>query len=1441
MSRKLVITLLAVGSMLGAYGKAFSLDLRGSRQNGARLRLAAAAPTQSEDALRSFDLDAGAANVGEVAVGDELTFTLFDDVTLKLTLKKKMPSPLGGDVFLAEVAGYEGIKAAVVLRTAEGLTIDVQDFRNKKYYKVLSTAAGVKVLETEARGSGSSGCDALKRQVSGNSQSSAYEAADGSGSARNASSVSRLQAPASGRGGVYVDILVAYEKNAAAWAKSNGGLNNFAETAVQKMNTALANTGLDSCFRFRLVGVVDVPMASTSLESVLLNAKNGVNGWQTIKTKRDEVGADIVTVLVDTGSAYGTVGLGWSLDTTDFKSFADSAYNACAIRSVAQSHTMTHEVGHNMGCGHSDAQETQPGPQLYDYSAGYYFSAGKNKYHTIMAYGGEGPGGTEVPYFSSPDYMYNGVAVGDSLHNNTLTIKNTYVAVSQWRNEVNTNDIRVVTEESGGYEWTAHEVDDGCVVKSIKPAPAGNVAIPASIGGLDVVGFDEGLFQGNENITSVSIPAAVDELDGYYFYGCKKLASIHVDAANGYFSSVDGIVYDKTLETLVCCPAGVNRLDLPDGLKSIGAYACIGLWNIKEVIVPPGVKDVGDCAFTACNALSTVVISESVTKIGYYAFSFCDRLTTAWVPSRLNSWSLGPNSFYKEGGRPNLHFYSGSLTIIELHFDANGGELEDVKRRLASIGGTVVTTVGTLPVPKREKYKFLGWFTEVDGGTKLTTSTKVTEDTDYYAHWEFDGSATVAVSVADGCGEMGKVTGGNAMFKAGAKVSLKATANNGYVFVGWKYAGNGEGGTGNGDTLLSQSASFSYVATGEPVEIVAVFASAEDDAASLIVNVTNVVTTADGTITLDLSGCVESLSPPKLAVSGLPSGLKYDSKTMKISGKVAKPGVYTVKVTATNASATGKNAVVEEFTIEVMFPTLSIETAAWGDASATNGCKVVGGGKYPYGKKITLKATPGKGCVFAGWDETGNGEQGTGNGIVSQAAIWSIVMPSNDVTHVAVFATGAEDIASLKVTVTNATTAADGTYELDLGKCVESITMPKFAVTGLPQGLKYDAKTMKIAGKATKPGVYTVKVAATNTSVKKATKDSTGEFTLTVPNFKCSALPKLEPGTDAYGSVLCGVVFDDSRIDCTPADTGWTVKVAGLPSGLKFDAKAGKITGVPTAKPGPYTVTFTASKKGEANQVATITLNVEAMPAEIVGSYIGMAGGFEDDADDDTWRAFGMVTLTVAANGKLSAKATLPSGTISFSTNGWDSESNGVYRVEMSTKAGDRLSLELDGNRDWKGARIDTPDSVLTTAKGAVYLVAAWRNEHGKTGNIAADETASDFIAKIIALKKLCFKVTGDAETGYTCDEVPTTDKTANLTLTFDAKGNVKYSGKIGGKTISGTSALNVDGDSYYTIGDLVVPFSKTEALYLALGFDREDNEPVPGLDVFHVTDRGQW
>ena len=426
--KKLLMSLAVCLAVPLAWGKSFSIDLRQpTARGGGRLRAQFRAPPAAADesgCLRRVNLDARSADVGQVTVGDELVFTLFNDVSVTLTLKEQEPSPLGGDVFLAEASGYGGVKNAVVMRMADGLTVDIQDYLNKRVYKVISTATGVAVQELEAK-AGKCGCDArVPPNLTGTATVKPHKAKK------------VVAAKNAGPGETCVDILVAYEQNAAAWAKSNGGgVTNFAQMAVQKMNTVLANNWLDGNFRFRLVGVCETSASSADLDHTLDSVTDGTGDWASIKMKRDAVGADIVTVLIDTGTDEGTTGLGWSLETTDFDSFSESAYNVCAIRSVAMSHTMTHEVGHNMGCGHSDVQKTQPGPQLYGYSAGYYFSVGDDKFHTIMAYGDEGPGGIEVPYFSSPYSYYEGVAVGDNKHDNGSTLANTCTYVSKWREE----------------------------------------------------------------------------------------------------------------------------------------------------------------------------------------------------------------------------------------------------------------------------------------------------------------------------------------------------------------------------------------------------------------------------------------------------------------------------------------------------------------------------------------------------------------------------------------------------------------------------------------------------------------------------------------------------------------------------------------------------------------------------------------------------------------------------------------------------------------------------------------------------------------------------------------------------------------------------------------------------------------------------------------------
>ena len=421
----LTVVLLAFAAN-SAQAVSHKLDLRPKKTS--RLMMAAAPSPNERGVLRTSSLATGVTRLESLAVGDELAISLFDDIERTLVLRKRLESPLGGEAFLATVDGVDGLVCAAVVQTEDGVQVDLQDIGKGRVYTVASSAETTLVRELDPRAGTVTPC---RPRVPELSPCAVEIAAPGR----------RLSAPTVEQSSTVVDILVAYDTAAAAWTKANGGgIANFALLAVTKMNAALANNGLDEQFRFRLVGTMEVAATSTDVEDALDEIKAGKTGWSAIPAKRDEVGADIVTVLIDTGYAFGTTGVGWALMTTDFASFADSAYNVCAVRAVAIDHTMTHEVGHNMGAGHASAVNPAtivPGPQLYDYSSGFHFTAGETAYHTIMAYDSDGWGNTYelAPLFSSPTATWRGATAGNATNDNARTLRNTYAAAANWRDQ----------------------------------------------------------------------------------------------------------------------------------------------------------------------------------------------------------------------------------------------------------------------------------------------------------------------------------------------------------------------------------------------------------------------------------------------------------------------------------------------------------------------------------------------------------------------------------------------------------------------------------------------------------------------------------------------------------------------------------------------------------------------------------------------------------------------------------------------------------------------------------------------------------------------------------------------------------------------------------------------------------------------------------------------
>jgi len=131
------------------------------------------------------------------------------------------------------------------------------------------------------------------------------------------------------------------------------------------------------------------------------------------------------------GTAGGSYGL-QSYETV--AEHSEKAYSVVSVVAAVQQDTSVHEIAHLMGAGHPNRDD--PGGQHWkDYSYGLYFTdADGYRWHTVMGYGSNG-GQTysAIPCFSSPEYTYRGVPVGTLAHDNTRTLRETCVGVSQWR------------------------------------------------------------------------------------------------------------------------------------------------------------------------------------------------------------------------------------------------------------------------------------------------------------------------------------------------------------------------------------------------------------------------------------------------------------------------------------------------------------------------------------------------------------------------------------------------------------------------------------------------------------------------------------------------------------------------------------------------------------------------------------------------------------------------------------------------------------------------------------------------------------------------------------------------------------------------------------------------------------------------------------------------
>ncbi len=138
------------------------------------------------------------------------------------------------------------------------------------------------------------------------------------------------------------------------------------------------------------------------------------------------------------------------------------------------------------------------------------------------------------------------------------------------------------------------------------------------------------------NLVEVNIPLSISEIDINVFEGSDNLTRINIDSKNCYFSSEDGVLFDKNKTNLIKFPPGkgINYTG-PSSLESIGDYSFKKTKNLEVVKFREKVNYIGSYAFINSN-VKEIYFFGDLPKFGEKPFQ--DLNITFYFPENNPSW-----------------------------------------------------------------------------------------------------------------------------------------------------------------------------------------------------------------------------------------------------------------------------------------------------------------------------------------------------------------------------------------------------------------------------------------------------------------------------------------------------------------------------------------------------------------------------------------------------------------------------------------------------------------------------------------------------------------------------------------------------------------------------------------------------------------------------------
>jgi hypothetical protein len=182
--------------------------------------------------------------------------------------------------------------------------------------------------------------------------------------------------------------------------------------------------------------------------------------------------------------------------------------------------------------------------------------------------------------------------------------------------------------------------------------------------------LEQNVFSNCKNLNSVTIPEGVIIIGNQAFYQCAGTfpifipssvfsidgaaftlwgGSINVDEKNPYYSSSEGVLFNKFKTELIVCPGTkTGNYTIPSTVMFILPSAFDNCSGLSSVIIPSSVRIIKNYAFAHCSGLTSVTLPSSVTRIDNGVFNQCVGLNSIYVYSR-NPVDLSNSQYVFEG------------------------------------------------------------------------------------------------------------------------------------------------------------------------------------------------------------------------------------------------------------------------------------------------------------------------------------------------------------------------------------------------------------------------------------------------------------------------------------------------------------------------------------------------------------------------------------------------------------------------------------------------------------------------------------------------------------------------------------------------------------------------------------------------------------------------